>query len=131
MAYPQFLKQSPMLAQWDGKEDIMATLKMSKEGVTDLKSLTQFVFQNMDRIFNGIDFLENSRGKSGNFDAETITFNSTGANQVFKHRLERIPVGILVVEKDAFCDVLTDAKDDKSITLKASASGVTIKVIVI
>ena len=109
----------------------MATPQAVKGGVKDLASLTQFVFKNMDELFYKLDFKPNERSKAGNFDAEEISFNSTGANQVLRHRLERIPTGMLVIEKDGFCDVMIDAKDDKTITVKGSVSGVTIKIIVI
>ena len=109
----------------------MATPKAVKGGVNDIKSLTQFVFKNLDELFYKLSFEPNDRSKAGNFDAEQISFTTTGTQQKFPHKLERVPVGIIVVDKDNFCDIKTIAKDTTSITVTGSVSGVAIKMIII
>ena len=88
---------------------------------------------NLKTLFTDIRFTPNDQGKAENFDAEIITVTSDVAEFVVPHKLERIPNGFLVMNKDGIGDVWDSgtAWTDEHIFLASDVIGVTLKLLII
>ncbi len=116
---------------------IAASLKSTVIAPTK-SSLSKFVqqlqttYQDLSRAFNGgVSYGDGSN--SENIDgswASVITPTPAGTNFTVTHGLNRIPVGVHVTQKNAFCDVLTVSSTTTTITLQASAAGAAIKLFI-
>jgi hypothetical protein len=88
--------------------------------------------QNLNELFDRLDFIPNENGKAGNFDAEIIDGVVTDTSAfVVRHRLGRAPVGYLIIDKDGAADVYTFSDHTSNqLSLVSDVAGVTIKLLI-
>jgi hypothetical protein len=99
------------------------------------KSLTEFVgqlhttYQNLSQAFNGgVSYGDGTNTE--NIDGSWASVTTPAGNFTVTHGLNRVPVGVHVTQKSAFCDVFTVSSTKTTITLQASAAGVAIKLFI-
>jgi hypothetical protein len=77
-------------------------------------------------INNGLNFSENF-----NCLVTTITTNATpGVATAITHSLKRIPVGVLIAEKNKAAHIYTSAKDATTYSIKSDVASVTVTLII-
>lgn len=90
------------------------------------------VYEQLATAFNGLINFGNGLTRD-NIDGEWVSFVTPGAvntNFTVTHNLGRIPVGYIIMTKNAACDIYTGtvAGTATQFTLKATVAGVTVNV---
>lgn len=107
----------------------MAILK--NQETNSPEGLRSYVLKNMEQLFFNLDFKPNTRNKAGNFDAEIATFTTAVGANVIRHKLEREPVGYIVIDKDKLVNLYTNSKSETTLSLQADVAGAVVKLLII
>lgn len=111
---------------------IKTVITPTKKSLNDFVKQLHTTYQNFSQAFNGgISYGDgvNTENINGSW-ASLVTPTPAGTNFTVTHGLNRIPVGVHVTQKNAFCDVLVVSSTKTQITLQASAAGAAIKLFI-